>query len=227
MSTAVPVITLDGPGGAGKGTVCLLLAQKLGWHILDSGSLYRLTALQALRKNTVDESQLIEIAKNLDIEYVPDGLRLKVMLCGEEVTDSIRTEQVGCRASEIAAIAGVRRALLDRQRAFAVPPGLLADGRDMGTVVFPNAQLKIFLTASFEERANRRYKQLKEKGIDANLPELVSELKARDKRDSERSTAPLKAADDAILLDTTEMSIDEVVNQVLHMASQRFGINVV
>jgi cytidylate kinase len=227
MNTPVPVITLDGPGGSGKGTVCLLLAEKLGWHILDSGSLYRLTALEAVQKDVTDEAQLAEIASNLDIEYIPEGDRLKILLHGRDVSDAIRHEKIGARASEIAAIGSVRRALLDRQRAFAAPPGLLADGRDMGTVVFPQARLKIFLTASPEERAKRRYKQLKEKGIDANLPDLVAELKARDERDSERSAAPLKAADDAILLDTTEMSIDEVVNQVLQLASQRFGNNVV
>ena len=224
MSDAVPVITLDGPGGSGKGTVCLRLASRLGWHILDSGSLYRLTALEALQNNADDESQLIEIAENMEIDYVPDDGRLMVLLQGRDVTDAIRAEQVGARASEIAAIAGVRQALLQRQHAFARPPGLLADGRDMGTVVFPEAQLKIFLTASPRERAKRRYKQLKEKGIDANLPELVSELETRDKRDSERAAAPLKAADDAVLLDTTEMCIDDVVKQVMHMASRRFGV---
>ena len=227
MNASVPVITLDGPGGAGKGTVCLLLAKKLGWHMLDSGSLYRLTALEALRKDVHSEPQLIEIAEKMDIEYVPDNGQLQVLLDGRDVTDAIRAEAVGSRASEVAAIAGVRQALLERQRAFAAAPGLLADGRDMGTVVFPQAQLKIFLTASPEERAKRRYKQLKEKGIDANLPELVAELEARDKRDCERSAAPLKAADDAIVLDTTEMSIDQVVEQVMQLASQRFGSSVV
>ncbi len=227
MNKVVPVITLDGPGGSGKGTVCLRLASKLGWHILDSGSLYRLTALESLRKAHDGESQLIEIAKNLDIEYLPEGERLKILLHGSDVSDAIRTEAVGQRASEIAAVPAVREALLERQRAFARPPGLLADGRDMGTVVFPQAQLKIFLTASPAERAKRRYKQLKEKGIDANLPELVAELEARDRRDCERKTAPLKAADDAILLDTTAMSIEQVVDQVMQMASQRFGSSVV
>ncbi len=227
MNEPVPVITLDGPGGSGKGTVCLLLAQKLGWHVLDSGSLYRLTALESLAQNTEEEAQLIEIAREMDIEYLPAGGRLTILLHGRDVTEAIRAEAVGARASEIAVLAAVRQALLERQRAFARPPGLLADGRDMGTVVFPDAQLKIFLTASPEERAKRRYKQLKEKGIDANLPELVAELEARDKRDSERETAPLKAAEDAILLDTTTMSIEQVVDRVMQLASQRFGINVV
>jgi cytidylate kinase len=227
MNAAIPVITLDGPGGSGKGTVCLRLASKLGWHILDSGSLYRLTALESLRAGVESEAQLIEISEKLDVDYVPEGDRLKILLRGGDVSDAIRVEAVGSRASEIAAIAGVRQALLARQRAFARPPGLLADGRDMGTVVFPDAQLKIFLTASPEERAKRRYKQLKEKGIDANLPELVAELEARDKRDCERETAPLQAADDAILLDTTALSIEQVVDQVMQMASQRFGSSVV
>jgi cytidylate kinase len=223
MADKVPVITLDGPGGSGKGTICLELAAKLGWHILDSGSLYRLTALEALQKNISDERQLAEIAENLDVEYRCNEGQLQILLNNIDVTEAIREEAVGCKASEIAALPAVRAALLDRQRAFARTPGLLADGRDMGTVVFPDSRLKIFLTASAEERAKRRHKQLKDKGIDANLPQLVAELKARDERDTGRKTAPLKAADDAILVDTTNMSIDEVVNQVMQMASQRFG----
>jgi CMP/dCMP kinase len=218
----VPVITIDGPGGAGKGTVSMRVAESLGWHILDSGSLYRLTALSALNDNEKDERSIAAIAKQLDVVYRPESQQLQILLQGQDVTDAIRTEAVGSMASVVAAMPGVRDALLERQRAFAQAPGLVADGRDMGTVVFPSAGLKIFLTASPEERANRRHKQLKDKGIDANLPELVAELKLRDARDTHRSTAPLKAATDAILIDTTTMDIDTVVNRVLQLASERF-----
>lgn len=218
----VPVIALDGPGGAGKGTVSMRVAEALGWHILDSGSLYRLTALRALNDNVTAEHRIADIAKNLDVVYRPEAQRLQILLEGRDVSEAIRTETVGSMASVVAAMPGVRSALLERQRAFARPPGLVADGRDMGTVVFPSAGLKIFLTASPEERAKRRYKQLKDKGIDANLPELVAELKLRDERDTHRSTAPLIAATDAIMIDTTTMDIDTVVNRVLQLASQRF-----
>jgi cytidylate kinase len=219
----VAVITIDGPGGAGKGTVSMRVAEALGWHILDSGSLYRLTALRALNDNVKDESRIAEIALQLDVMYRPQAQQLQILLDAEDVTDAIRTEKVGSMASVVAAMPGVRDALLERQRAFARAPGLVADGRDMGTVVFPSAALKIFLTASPEERANRRHKQLKDKGIDANLPDLIAELKLRDERDTHRSTAPLKAATDAILIDTTTMDIDTVVNRVLQLARERFN----
>jgi cytidylate kinase len=219
----VAVITIDGPGGAGKGTVSMRVAEALGWHILDSGSLYRLTALRALNDNVKDESRIAEIALQLDVMYRPQAQQLQILLDAEDVTDAIRTEKVGSMASVVAAMPGVRDALLERQRAFARAPGLVADGRDMGTVVFPSAALKIFLTASPEERANRRHKQLKDKGIDANLPDLIAELMLRDERDTHRSTAPLKAATDAILIDTTTMDIDTVVNRVLQLARERFN----
>lgn len=219
----MPVLTLDGPGGVGKGTICLRLAAKLGWHILDSGSLYRLTALTASRASALENiTQLVEIATNLDVHYVAANNQLKVMLKAEDVTDAIRTEEVGTMASTIAAIPELREALLDRQRAFAAEPGLVADGRDMGSVVFPRAKLKIFLTASSEERAKRRYKQLKEKGIDANLRELVIELEERDKRDSTRKASPLVAAEDAVTIDTTALNIEEVFSAVMQQVKQRF-----
>jgi len=208
MSSKIPVLTLDGPSGVGKGTICLMVAKKLGWHILDSGSLYRLLALSAGDLADLNNvSQLADLARDMQIEYVTSGDALGIYLRGENVSEAIRTEATGVRASKIAAIPEVRQALLDKQKAFAKAPGLVADGRDMGTTVFPDAELKIFLTASAEERAKRRYKQLKEKGIDANLSQLTVELKERDERDSTRSASPLLAADDAIVIDTTNLAI--------------------
>ncbi|HHO59979.1 MAG TPA: (d)CMP kinase, partial [Thiotrichales bacterium] len=195
MNSEIPVICLDGTSGVGKGTICLIVAKNLGWHILDSGSLYRLTALKASREKVLDnERRLAEVAENLDVCYREDQGELKIYLDNEEVSNQIRSEECGAQASVVAAVPAVRAALLARQRGFLQPPGLVADGRDMGTVVFPNAPLKIFLTASVEERAQRRYKQLKEKGIDVNLPSLVEDLSRRDERDMNRATAPLKPA---------------------------------
>lgn len=223
MSDHVPVLTLDGPSGVGKGTICLRVAGELGWHILDSGSLYRLTALTANRNSSLSNTQqLIEIARNLDVSYAAQNECLKISLGTEDVTEAIRLEDVGVMASRIAAIPELREALLDRQKAFATAPGLVADGRDMGSVVFPHAELKIFLTASPEERAKRRYKQLKDKGIDANLPELVIELEERDKRDSTREVSPLVAAEDAVTIDTTDLGIEEVFSEVMSLVKSRF-----
>jgi len=221
------VICLDGPSGVGKGTICLCIAAELGWHILDSGSLYRITALAFSRRfpgkvvSEVDESQLADIAINLDVSYVDKDGRLQVLLAGEDVSDPIRAEDIGNLASEVAAVPAVREALLARQRAFLQPPGLIADGRDMGTVVFPDAELKIFLTASPEERAMRRYKQLKEKGIDVNINSLVEELRQRDERDMNRKTAPLKPAQDAIIIDTTTLDIEQVCREVMNLVDKK------
>ncbi|MES0328044.1 MAG: (d)CMP kinase [Gammaproteobacteria bacterium] len=223
MSSNIPVLTLDGPSGVGKGTVCLLVAKQLGWHILDSGSLYRLLALSAGDNVDLDNvSQLADLAKDMQIEYVTSGDALGIYLRGENVSEAIRTEATGVLASKIAAIPEVRQALLDKQKAFAQAPGLVADGRDMGTTVFPKAALKIFLTASAEERAKRRYKQLKDKGVSANLSQLTAELMERDERDSTRSASPLLAADDAIVIDTSDLSIDQVCEQVMQLVEQRF-----
>lgn len=221
-----PVITIDGPSGSGKGTISLNIADKLGWHMLDSGSLYRLTAL-ACTMDGVDlenVSQVADIAENLDVEFRPEDRNLCILLRGEVVSEAIRAEEIGMKASTVAAIPQVRQALLARQRAFARGPGLVADGRDMGTTVFPQAQLKIFMTASCEERAERRYKQLKQKGISVSLADLVTDLRLRDEQDTNRSVSPLKPADDAIVLDTTEMSIEQVTAKLLQLAEQTFSV---
>ncbi|WP_286239762.1 (d)CMP kinase [Neptuniibacter halophilus] len=219
-----PVITVDGPSGSGKGTICHLLARELGWELLDSGALYRLVGLAA-RHHGVDlddEEALVVLAAHLDVQFVAkEDLSVQIILEGEEVTDAIRTEAVGGDASIVAAIPAVRDALLERQRAFAELPGLIADGRDMGTVVFPEAELKIYLDASAEERAQRRYNQLINKGLGASLQAILEDIQARDERDMNRTVAPLKPAADAVILDTTEMSIDEVLAAVLDEARHK------
>jgi CMP/dCMP kinase len=215
---SAPILTIDGPSGSGKGTVCRAAARALGWALLDSGALYRLVALAARQAGISldDEAELGRIAERLDIRFGSDSSGDEIVwLGGREVTREIRTENAGNDASKVAGIPAVRAALLDRQRRFAVPPGLVADGRDMGTVVFPDALVKIFLTASADERAARRYKQLKEKGVPANLAALSREIAERDQRDITRSASPLVASDDAVLLDTTGMPVDAVVRRVL------------
>lgn len=213
MSTHIPVIAIDGPSASGKGTVAALVARALGFHYLDSGALYRLTALAAQRRGVAldDEAALARLARNLDVRFEGD----KIWLEGEQVSDELRTEKIGNGASRVAALPAVRAALLERQRAFRQAPGLVTDGRDMGSVVFPDATIKIFLTASAEERAQRRYKQLMEKGFDANLANLLEELRERDARDAMRSVAPLRQSADATLLETTHLSIDQAVARVL------------
>ncbi|WP_414728655.1 (d)CMP kinase [Zhongshania aliphaticivorans] len=221
----VPVIAIDGPSGSGKGTLCQTLARHFGWHLLDSGALYRLTGMAADRHGIAldDELAVAELAKNLDVQFVPgeSGEPTSVLLEGDDVSGELRTEKTGLLASKVAVLGAVRSALLQRQRDFAQAPGLVADGRDMGTVVFTDAPLKIFLTASAEERAERRYKQLKSKGDNVNLATLLLEIQARDKRDSERELAPLKPAADAIQLDSSGLGIEEVFERVLAEAKIR------
>lgn len=209
----IPIITIDGPSASGKGTIAEKVAEKLGFHVLDSGALYRLTALFALRQGVslADEAAVAALAASLPAEFRQG----QVWLAGENVSQAIRAEEVGEGASKVAALPAVREALLARQRAYAKEPGLVADGRDMGTVVFPQARTKVFLTASAEARAERRYKQLIEKGNSANLPDLVRDMRARDERDIQRAVAPLKPAPDAVVLDSTAMGIDQVVEAVL------------
>ncbi len=217
MSSQPPVITVDGPSGAGKGTLCMLLAKKLNFQLLDSGAIYRVLALAALHHGVDVESEqaLVPLATHLDVQFIAEGELVRVILEGEDVSRELRKEETGMAASKVAAFPRVREALLRRQRAFAEGEGLVADGRDMGTIVFPQAVAKIFLDASAHERATRRMKQLQAKGLDVKFDALLSEIQERDDRDRNRPVAPLRPADDALVLDSTSLSIDEVVEQAL------------
>ncbi|ELH7811694.1 (d)CMP kinase [Vibrio harveyi] len=225
MSSQTPVVTVDGPSGAGKGTLCMLLAKKLGFHLLDSGAIYRVLALAAIHHgvDTESEDALVPLATHLDVQFVAEGDLVKVILEGEDVSGELRKEETGMAASKVAALPRVREALLRRQRAFEAAPGLVADGRDMGTVVFTGAQAKIFLDAGAEERANRRLKQLQDKGLDVRFADLLSEIQERDDRDRNRPVAPLRPAEDALVLDSTSMTIDEVVEKALQYIESKLA----
>ena len=211
------LITIDGPSGAGKGTISQLIAKQLGWQFLDSGAMYRLCGLACVKSNTSfdDIDAVATLARQLNIEFKLEGDKLITLLNGEEVTSQLRLEDTATAASKVAPIPAVREALLERQRTFATSEGLVADGRDMGTIVFPDAPLKIYLTASAEERANRRYNQLTQAGESVNMRAILKDIQARDERDMSRAVAPLKPADDAVVIDSTEMSIEQVLAYIL------------
>jgi cytidylate kinase len=219
----VPVVAIDGPVGSGKGTISRELAQALGWHLLDSGMLYRLVAIAAMDAgiDPANHEGLTRVAQNLECAFVRQDGESIPMLAGKDVSSRIRSEQVSKAASQVAAVPRVRQAIVGRQREFVKAPGLVADGRDMGTVIFPDAPLKIFLTANVEERAQRRYKQLKEKGESVNLSRLFREIEARDARDMTRQVAPLKPAEDAVRIDSTEYSIQEVLDMIMDLVKAR------
>ncbi|OCG23470.1 cytidylate kinase [Gilliamella sp. wkB108] len=226
MNKIVPVIAVDGPSGVGKGTLCQALANHFSWHLLDSGAIYRVLALSALRHQIAldDENQLAQLALNLPLTFDTSEAEVKVLLDGLDVSRDIRTEETGGAASQVASLNQVRRALLQRQRDFRQAPGLVADGRDMGTVVFTDAPVKIFLDASAHSRAERRMKQLQEKQNHAKFAEILQEITARDERDRNRTVAPLKPAIDALIIDTTSLSIQDVFNQSITYISEKLAL---
>ncbi|WP_281275188.1 (d)CMP kinase [Marinicella litoralis] len=227
VNQPIPVITIDGPSGVGKGTTCALVAEQLGWHLLDSGSIYRALALKVMKASidTKDEALLIETAKSLQLSFtVADDGTTQIKLDGEVVNEQLRSEACGDMASKIAPIPAIRQALFIRQKAFQRHPGLVADGRDMGTVVFKSAPLKVFLTANAEERAKRRHKQLKLKGVDVKIRALLEDIEARDFRDSTRKVAPLVPAADAHVIDTSDLSIKQVLAQIMNLVEQNVKV---